>query len=198
MYIKSKRDEKITVTCSINTTEKCRGTYNIARRARDQNLERNGKMVCLFCSRFLKSGENNPNCKYKYDRNLFEKIDTEDKAYLLGWIASDGHVAEGEIVIAINERDLYTLIRLKDIVCSEIPICSYEENKVSFRICSKKMVKDVCALLGIRPGKKFNTVAFTELEDVQLQWAYIRGLFDGDGWVRSPYKRNGLHTVVSG
>jgi hypothetical protein len=35
-----------------------------------------------------------PNRKYFIDENYFEFINSEEKAYWLGWIASDGHLSK--------------------------------------------------------------------------------------------------------
>ena len=46
---------------------------------------------------FRKNGDNLK--KYTANYNFFEKIDTEEKAYWLGFIAADGHVSRGDQVI---------------------------------------------------------------------------------------------------
>ena len=62
--------------------------YSNVQNTMDRN---NGKYICPLCSIMRKRGRNNPNCKYKnLDDHLMDVIDTEKKAYLLAWIASDG------------------------------------------------------------------------------------------------------------
>lgn len=47
-------------------------------------------------------------------------------------------------------------------------------------LCSKKMYTDL-AKYGIVPNKT-ESIKFIEFQDIELTKAYIRGLFDGDGW----------------
>ena len=85
----------VEVECDFKVNKKCKNIYKTSYKSYFKNISRNnGKLICLFCSRDMKfSGRNNPNCKYKnIDDNYFQQINKE-KAYLLGWIASDGCVS---------------------------------------------------------------------------------------------------------
>lgn len=130
-------------------------------------------------------GRNNPNTKYQLDDNLFKEIKTEDEAYLLGWIASDGSLCKNSISIAIHKKDRLILEKLRNIVCSDIPIKDKTETIIYFDINSKNIVNDVCKWLNIKPGKKSYIVDFPELETDDLKWVFLRGFFDGDGFVSS-------------
>lgn len=137
------------------------------------------------CSNKLKEkmymGRKNPNTKYNLDDNFFKKIASEDKAYLLGWIASDGTVTKNGIQISINKKDIKCLETLKDIICKDIQIKSKTVDMVSLTISSKTIVNDICELLNILPEKKSDIVCFPNLENDDLKWAFLRGFFDGDG-----------------
>lgn len=114
---------------------------------------------------------------------LLENIDTEEKAYLLGWIASDGSVRrKGEIKINIHEKDHEILCKLRDIVCKDILIIK-NDDKVCFGISSTKISQDVIKHLNIDFGKKDSYVSFPILDDNQLVWDFLRGYFDGDGCI---------------
>ena len=138
-------------------------------------MENNGgSFICLQCSRHLKSsGSHNPNSKYHFDHEMFKSIDTEEKAYLLGWIASDGHISKSSwsIKIEIQDTDIRCLETLKDIVCEEIPIV-HIKNNIRIEIHSKTMCLDICKLLSIKRGKKSNTVNFPNLNNQELTWAF--------------------------
>ena len=45
--------------------------------------------------------------KYYRNSNIFEKIDTEEKAYWLGFLYADGYVdpERGEIILGLAEKD---------------------------------------------------------------------------------------------
>jgi len=175
------------VKCDLCTSIKCRSEYSMEYRRYLKILkENNDKIVCIYCSRTTKfSGRNNPNTKYlSIDDNFFTEIDSNDKAYLLGWIASDGHIGTRGFKISIHQKDIDTLINLKNIICKEIPIKKFKtqtSSMCSFEINSKQISKDLCSLLKINPGAKSCTVNFPILKTDDLQWCFIRGYFDGDG-----------------
>lgn len=135
-------------------------------------------------TRFL--GNKNPNNKYDLDGSFFKELN-EDKAYILGWVASDGNIKDDTITISIKSSDELILKKIRDVVNPKLPIkCRYDKCMSVFRMCSKEMVKDVCNILGIPPGKKSHTVKFPSLGDDNMTWAFLRGLFDGDGCISDP------------
>jgi len=114
---------------------------------------------------------------------MFNAVDTEQKAYLLGWIASDGSVGKkGAVFISIHKKDFNTLSAIRNIVCPEIPIFTVRDKElIGFCICSSQICLDVCRHLKIQPGKKYDCVQFPDLQTDALRWAFLRGYFDGDG-----------------
>lgn len=178
------------VRCSHHSSSKCRVEYLIEYRRLSKLLELNdNKIICLFCSRTNKfSGRNNPNTKYKFDDNYFALIDTPVKAYLLGWIASDGHIGIRGFKIAIHQKDIEILEIFQKHISNQIPIkkiktktsllCSYEVN-------SKKISNDLCNILNINPGKKSDSICFPKISS-NLYFDFIRGYFDGDGSLNDP------------
>ena len=86
---------RVMIDCDFQIAEKCPKTF--ARTYKDIITVMNkneGKYICMHCSRALKiSGRLNPSVVHRtLDDSMMKNIDTEGKAYLLGWIASDGHV----------------------------------------------------------------------------------------------------------
>ena len=182
--------KKVRAVCALQVADKC--PKEVCREYRDimDILERNdGKYMCLYCSRKIKStGRNNSNCKYKdLDDDFFSSIDSHFKAYLLGWIASDGSIKEEQINIEIKDIDTDIIEILRDNICKSLPISrrfNGTMNSVKLSISSNKIVSDVCGLLDIIPGKKSHTVKFPTSIPDNLKWHFIRGLFDGDGSIR--------------
>lgn len=131
-------------------------------------------------------GRKNPNTKYlKLDDNFFKNVDNEGKAYLLGWIASDGNVKKSGINISIHKKDIKCLEQLRDLICEDLPIVSVNNTTmVKLSISSKTISSDVCILLNISPQKKSHTINFPNLETDDLKWSFLRGFFDGDGSIR--------------
>lgn len=149
------------------------------------------------CSRFEKnSGRKNPNARYALDDRFFESIDSEGKAYLLGWIASDGSITPGTIAIFIHRKDAPIVRAWKEILGVELPTRKLRD-LVGISISSKQMVTDVCRWLQIVPGKKSFTVGFPELGDEKLTWAFLRGFFDGDGCVVAPNQERGPRANIT-
>jgi LAGLIDADG-like domain len=177
-----------TVSCDFQVSPKCRRQYTMQFRDYIKLTNKNGgKLICLFCSRTVKhSGRNNPNTKYHtLDDNFFSSINSDEKAYLLGWIASDGTINSRGFEIAIGEIDIRTLEVLRDIICKEIPVIRYDGNTTKmckFTVNSKQIAQDLCIWLQIKPGKKSDVVKFPLIED-QYKRMFLRGYFEGDGCV---------------
>jgi len=182
--------KKVTVTCDLGINSKCRGTYQAAYkdvvRYRGNN---EGKDVCLFCSRKSKfSGRNNPNTKYPLNDSFLKDIDSEGKAYLLGWVASDGTVGKNVVAISINKRDIELFDSLSKIVGYHLYVARNpakpDMRTVSFS--SEEFSSDVCRHLGIVSGKKDRSVKFPHHILDSWKLAFIRGYFEGDGSVINP------------
>ncbi|HSN24940.1 MAG TPA: hypothetical protein VLT45_01610, partial [Kofleriaceae bacterium] len=187
------RDARIKVTCESGRSSKCRGQYMASSRAEQKNRAANsGRFVCLPCSRFEKnSGRSNPNAKYlALDDRFFERIDSEGKAYLLGWIASDGSITAGSISIYVHEKDAPIVDVWNSILGAKLPVRRLRK-LVGITINSQLIVRDVCRWLDVMPGKKSRTVGFPELPTDDLRWAFLRGFFDGDGSVSTPVQTRG-------
>jgi len=153
-------------------------------------------------------GRNNPSCLYpSLDDKFFDKIDSPDKAYVLGWIASDGTITKGyrTIAICLAKQDLEILKKIRNIVCKEIPIKPQKvyrilaQKQYRLNICSKTIGERISNLLGLSCyGKKSGVVRFPRLEE-HYKLDFIRGYFDGDGHIRSINKNplKGLECGIS-
>ena len=142
--------------------------------------------------------ENNPNKKYNFDADFFKNIDTEFKAWLLGWIASDGSIRENGVTIEIHEKDKDVLEIIQKNFCSEIPIKTVkrEDNiNVCYTWNSKQHVQDLLQIFNLKTGSHkahfLNKVNISE----QFYAPFLRGLFEGDGHVQ--LKSNPVVTITS-
>lgn len=190
----------VKVECELKVSDNCVNIKEMMYKSAVYTIERNdGKYICLQCSRATKNlGVNNIKCKYDYDRNLLKEIDCDTKAYLLGWISSDGHVSHNNsIVISILKKDLKCLEIIRDFVCEDIPIIEKDNDFIIFTISSKQMCDDVCKHLNIKRGKKDDIVEFPILSSEELGWAFIRGVFDGDGSIRNPLSKTSPDCGIS-
>jgi len=187
-YLTKGSHSKVTVTCDFGVSDKCRGQYNYpykdALRFRNNN---EGKDICLFCSRTLKfSGRKNPNMKYPLDDTLFSVIDTHEKAYVLGLIASDGSIGKGAVNISLKESDESSYNLLTSI--ANWSQCGPVISKKNKDICgltfnSTQIASDVITHLGLGShGKKCFGIKFPLLSP-ELTLSFVAGFFDGDGCV---------------
>lgn len=154
----------------------------------------------LFVSPDWRSGRKNPNCVHKdVDDRLFSEVDSCDKAYLLGWIASDGNVRKSGFSISIHEKDRHILPALQEITSGGKITRHKTRSVVSFVVNSQEMARDVAALLGIPAtfGKKSSIVKFPEIQNLLARWAFIRGFFDGDGHIRTPSNKGSPECGIS-
>lgn len=136
-----------------------------------------------------KHGYDTSDWKYSVDETFFKKIDTEEKAYVLGWMYSDGNVRhDGKWRISIAITDEEILLKIKDIIKYDGPLYykSKEGNrKDQVELCvNRKRMTDDLINLGCVPAKSLIlTLPTYEQIPENLFNHFIRGIFDGDGSV---------------
>lgn len=125
--------------------------------------------------------------KHKYfslNNKIFEEIDTEEKAYWLGFILADGYINKtyDKLEIALQEKDLNHLEKFKKFINTSVDI-KYKEKEKSYRItiCSKDICRDL-KKHGIENAKSLTCRLNSKLlNNEKLKYHYIRGFWDGDG-----------------
>jgi len=191
--IKFRTDEKVLVECDFKISPKCKVQYlklykNILR---TRNYT-NGKDRCISCfNASTKTGKNNFNHKYDKDENYFENIDIELKAYMLGFIAGDGHIKKGGLFLENHINDIDVLKLFQTYICPTTPFYKHNDpvrgkNTICLKIHSTKIVSDLLRHLKLKkPGKKSDKIQFPDLPE-DLLIAFVRGMFDSDGSVANP------------
>lgn len=129
---------------------------------------------------------------YYVNRNYFKQINTPNKAYVLGFIASDGTVYKrdnhsGLIQIKLQESDEQIL---KDILIdmdSTYPINHVKNGdfvQVVFSITSEDLYNQLLDI-GIGQNKTWNLKLQEILSHIPTEYHidFIRGYFDGDGCI---------------
>ena len=143
----------------------------------------------------------NPHGKIYMNSSIFEKIDTEEKAYWLGFLYADGSVYKNNkgyyrFELGLAEKDLIHIKKFKKFVNSKHDI-KYRVKTKSFRLVfsDPQFTKNLIDL-GCVPNKslilKFPTEEQVPLE---LQKHFIRGYFDGDGCIS--YRKSGGSPGIS-
>lgn len=128
------------------------------------------------------------NRKYFFDEDFFSVIDTEDKAYWLGFIAADGSIIHGSkyLEITLKATDGVHLFKMADSLGCSREVVKYRNQKCGNKrypaaritLYSPKMCNDL-SMYGIIQRKGF-VLGFPSLEGEMLRH-YLRGYFDGDG-----------------
>ena len=133
----------------------------------------------------------NPNLKEDY----FETIDTEEKAYFLGLLLTDGNVhippsgscqRQASISLCLDEKDQYMIERFKEVIKTDTEIIKdnrpQKSNTCTVAFRSDKMAEDL-AKYGVVPRKSTNS--YLPKIDPELEHHMIRGILDGDGSVQA-------------
>lgn len=149
-------------------------------------------------SRVLKESSINTNLKGRYiikNTEYFKTIDTEFKAYILGFIYADGFIGDNnDIAINLSDKvidNYYLLNKLNEEIDCNKPISHHynttkngESNGYwSFRIVNNEIWNDLNKL-GIYPRKSLTMSEIPNI-DSKLYNHFIRGYFDGDGSICS-------------
>ncbi len=123
--------------------------------------------------------------KYWYYHKYFEKVDSHEKAYVLGFLAADGCNApnRGAFSMTLHERDREILEKINREFSPNKPLAPVKVKGVqsfwSCRVSNKKMSKDL-EKLGIVQAKTFKLKVEDWMTGEYANSA-ILGLMDGDG-----------------
>lgn len=139
--------------------------------------------------------------KYSLNESYFDCIDTQDKAYLLGLLYADGCNSNGHIAIRLQERDKDILDKMNIALGSDRPLrfidyssrSEYCQNQYSLEIVNQYMSNQL-SLLGMIPNKSL-VLEFPQWMNEELYSHFIRGYFDGDGYVSNNYNNAKLSIV---
>ena len=132
--------------------------------------------------------------RYKVNHDFFSVIDTEEKAYFLGFLYADGYNyhAVGRVSIGIHEKDVEILKMWLSCMESNYPIYRRIDSRPgrnsiinTVEITSRKLSDDLAAI-GCTQSKT-KTITMPCLP-VNLIRHFIRGYFDGDGSVVVSHK----------
>jgi hypothetical protein len=123
-----------------------------------------------------------------YNENYFENINSEEKAYFLGLIFSDGAIVNDskryryKLVLKLHERDQSILQKFIESIDGEMVIWKSKTRKMAeVGFSGKKIIKDL-ENLGLHQNKTF-TLKYPKINQ-DLEKHFLRGYFDGDGCVR--------------
>lgn len=133
----------------------------------------------------------------EYDRHIFDNIDNEEKAYWLGFIVADGYlnIDRRMLRIKLGNKDKQHLIKfIKFINGNETmlksEIHSITKNENYYVSLYSKEITEALQKLGIEQAKSGKE----KVCNIKPQYYkdFIRGLWDGDGFIRENLSGIGL------
>lgn len=116
----------------------------------------------------------------KFNESYFSNIDTDDKAYFLGYLMADGCVIKklNRVDFGIHKKDIDILYQFKSYLKSSNTVRQYGIIAI-INHTSKKLVCDL-ERHGCTQRKSLSLV-FPKTISQEYIWSFIRGYFDGDG-----------------
>lgn len=134
-----------------------------------------------------------------YNKDFFKEIDTELKAYILGYIVADGCITIEHRALKPNNPikrvqfqpstdDLQVITLIRDVIAptNKLTIVTNKregnrKDTVKLRLACTEIVKDLMTLYNIKPRKTYDTTfRFPNIRE-DLKRHFIRGFIDGDG-----------------
>ncbi|MBC8590633.1 hypothetical protein [Wansuia hejianensis] len=156
-----------------------------------------GSICKLFKRRGLKVRSPNER-RYTVNDDFFESIDSEEKAYILGFISADGHISDKSLHFKIKCDDKDILEKINESMDSNYPIRGTKYPTLT--MSSTKIVNDL-KRHGLSKRKTWDMPRKLYVPEQYLRH-YFRGLIDGDGSVIIFYHRkenkNKLCIALSG
>lgn len=157
-----------------------------------------------------RSGMGRPEGRYAVNQNYFHTIDSQKKAYWLGWMISDGNVSNrNRVNLHLCIKDIDVLEDLRQDLESDAPIGTlpprtnvYKGQEIRgkggcvFGVNSDIMAKDL-ANYNVVPNKTY-ICRFPRKLDSQYYPGFIAGLISGDGCVVVHSRDIALQTTILG
>lgn len=135
--------------------------------------------------KYPKAKINNPNLNERF----FQEINSEEKAYFLGLLISDGNVfkdgtgRQASISITLDLNDEYLLQDFKTILNANTAIGKDGRGCGQIAVRSNIMAEDL-AQYGVVPRKSYITYLPLNIDNAFMSHL-IRGIFDGDGHIEA-------------
>lgn len=139
--------------------------------------------------------------KYNLNETFFDIIDTEEKAYILGFLFADGYINNKNkiIILALTEKDKDILLKINNIVGSDKPLqyIKPSEKRYSklgqYRLCFQSKYMHDCFV----KNNFLNRSIIPKIDDNLIRH-FIRGIFDGDGCCSTGWRKNKHYRYFNG
>jgi len=132
--------------------------------------------------------------KYTINQHYFDSIDTEEKAYFLGFLYADGHNSKSSVTLALKEDDKPILELFQTLINSNCPL-KFRNNEKDRLNGENRKDQWILTLYNYHLSQALNNLGMIGDKTFSLTFPnenkipplllrhFIRGFFDGDGWV---------------
>lgn len=149
----------------------------------------------------------NKTSKYKYQQDIFENIDSAEKAYWLGFLAADGCNYQREhnasVILNVNKKDIEHLKKFKQFCNTNAEIKSYigyegfsNQTPMCKIVLNSKKISNDLMNKGILPNKSLILQPPKILKEFYKP--FILGYFDGDGSISKTSQYNNYSISIQG
>lgn len=123
---------------------------------------------------------------FRDNTNFFEKIDSHEKAHILGFIFADGYIKEdaNKLQLDVSSKDIEYLNKVRDMICPERPIKILDRGAVGMarlNVTNQKMINDL-KRFGLHQAKSLTLKWPVGIPDEFIN-SFVLGYFDGDGCI---------------
>lgn len=145
--------------------------------------------------------------KYDVNHDFFRSIDSEEKAYWLGFIYADGYVTcsktgQKNVGVTLGRKDRAHLESLREALQASYEIKDYEGNSYGkvieysrLLITSDQLYDDLQSKGVLTKKSLILTFPKEDVVPAELTHHFIRGYFDGDGSFSYSGKRDNTYAV---
>jgi len=133
----------------------------------------------------------------EYNRHIFDTIDNEDKAYWLGFIVADGYLNDNKhmLRIKLGDIDKQHLIKFINFVGGDISMLKSEKHNITkntqwYVSLYSKEITQALHKLNVEQAKSGQE----KIPPIETKFyrSFLRGLWDGDGFIRENLTGIGL------
>jgi intein-encoded DNA endonuclease-like protein len=135
----------------------------------------------------------------KVNHTFFDTIDSEIKAYLLGFFCGDGTVNKTKsIALLLQSRDVEILNYYRDFIAPSNKLYFYKSKEITHQdrlkiIIHSSRIKESLLNHGIPENKTYNGFSSPDVFcKPDLYRHFIRGFFDADGSIYKSYRSTGF------
>lgn len=161
------------------------------------------KTYSIIANENIKIRGNDYNSKrYKNNSHIFDVIDTEEKAYWLGFLYADGCVTNAtnnlKLSLALSVKDIEHLRMFQKFLETNNPIRIYKGNHnnqycrltvIDYNLCNQLIAKGVYK-------NKTEIITFPDFLSDELIRHFIRGYVDGDGCITYHFHKDNPNRYI--